>query len=119
MPVTAVLGSQPAVKASSTDGTSFTVDPYRSHTIAHLGKDAAGDDDTALIAIGVGVVSDAADYTEDDNKLLLPSGAAVLLPAMFRGTSPGTTKETLAATIFLKSASGAPVVNVIPGPKER
>jgi len=102
--VTAASNEQPALKASSTSGTSFTTDPYRTYTLVHTGKDAAGADATALVVIGVGANPAAADYTEDNNKFPLPSGASIVV-------------GPYASPIYLRSASGAPMVGILPSGK--
>lgn len=102
--VTAVSNEQPALKAASTSGTSFTTDPYRQYTLVHTGKDAAGSDATGLVVIGVGANPAAADYSEDNNKFPLPSGSAIVV-------GPYT------GTIYLRSASGAPMVGILPSGK--
>lgn len=102
--VSAVANEQPALKAASTSGTSFTTDPYRQYTIVHTGKDAAGSDATGLVVIGVGANPAAADYSEDNNKFPLPSGAAIVI-------------GPFASPIYLRSASGAPMIGILPSGK--
>lgn len=102
--VTAVTNEQPAIKASSTGGVSFTTDPYRQYTLIHTGVDSAGAAATGLVCIGIGAAPAAADWTEDNNKLPLPSGAAIVV-------GPYT------GTIHLKSASGAPMISILPSYK--
>lgn len=99
--VTSVANVQPAIKAASTSGVSFTVDAYRQYTLVHTGKDAAGSDATGLVCIGIDTAPAAADYSEDNNKLVLPAGSAVIV-------------GPFAGRVYLKSASGAPMVQIIP-----
>src|SRR5262245_39963093 len=77
--VTAVTTEKPAVKAASGAGVSFTVDPYRMYTLVHYGTDSTGAAATGLVTIGIDAAPAAADWTEDNNKLPLPSGSSLLI----------------------------------------
>lgn len=104
--VTAVTSEQPAIKASSSAGVSFTADPYRTYTLIHTGVDAAGAASTQLVCIGINAAPAAADWTEDNNKFPLPSGSAVVV-------------GPFAGVIYLKSASGAPMISILPSAQNK
>lgn len=116
MAITSVQGSQPAILAASTGGTSFARDPARSYTLWHTGKSSAGAPMTDLVAVGVGAAPTAADWSEDSNKIPLESGATCVIPSL-RGSSQGPSLTSPHA-IVLKSAANAPMIVVIPGPRE-
>lgn len=99
--VQSAVSASPVTVAASTDGVAVTLDTSRPYGVYHTGKSAAGAAATGLVAIGYGAASTAADYSADTNKLILEAGGTVLI-------------ERGPATIYLKSASGAPIIQFVP-----
>lgn len=111
---TSALGIAPCVFASSTAGVAVTINNRKSYTAVHLGVSAAGAPATGIVAISHGATAaTAADYTAEENKLILTAGASVEIPAPFRGKTTQYTKQ-----LIFKSASGAPMIQLIPGSDE-
>lgn len=91
----------PVVTTASTSGASITLDPTQPYAVYHTSKTTAGAEASALVAIGYGANPTAADYTTESNKLLLEAGGTVLID---RGVT----------TLYAKSASGSPVLQIVP-----
>lgn len=100
------VADSPFLVAASTGGASQTVDATVDHAAYNTGKTTAGAAATGLVVIGWGANPTAADYTIESNKLIFEAGGTVRIP---RGVS----------TLYFKSASGAPVIQVIPQPPVR
>lgn len=105
-PVAPPVADAPFLVAASTSGASQTVDATVDHTVYNTGKTTAGSAATSLVVIGWGTNPSAADYTIESNKLIFEAGGTVRVP---RGVT----------TLYFKSASGAPVIQVIPQPPVR
>lgn len=116
MAISSVAGCRPATLAASTGGVSVTRDALRPYTVWHTGKDAAGAPVTDLVAVGLGAAPTAADYSEDANKIPLEPGGVCVLPAL-HGSALGE-QLTSPNSIVLKSAANAPMIVLIPGPRE-
>lgn len=95
------VSDAPFLVAASTAGVSQSVDSTIAHTCYNTGKTAAAAASTGVVVIGWGTNPTAADYTIETNKLILEAGGTVRVPK-------GVT------TLHFKSASGAPVIQVIP-----
>ena len=93
--------AKPITIAASTSGVAVTVNPSRPYALYHTGKSSAAAASTAIVAVGYDAVSTAADYTAESNKLILEAGGTVLI-------------ERGPATLYLKSASGAPIIQIVP-----
>lgn len=93
----------PAVIVTGTGEVTVSLNQDREYTIAHRGQDASGGADTATIYLAVDAATDA-DASEGANKAILKSGEALSLCG---GVN----------VLRLKTASGAPTVNIIPGPR--
>lgn len=91
----------PVVTTASTSGAAITLDPTQPYAVYHTSKDTSGAAATGLIVLGYGANPAAADYTTASNKLLLEAGGTVLID---RGVS----------TVYAKSASGTPVIQIVP-----
>lgn len=100
-PIVYDVQNYPVVAASSTAGVAITFDPSQPYGIYHTGKNASGVAATGLVVIGYGANPATADYAAESNKLILESSGTVMID---RGVT----------TLYIKSASGAPMLQIVP-----
>lgn len=100
-PVVYDVQNYPVVTTASTSGAAITLDPTQPYAVYHTSKDTSGAAATGLIVLGYGANPAAADYTTASNKLILEAGGTVLID---RGVT----------TLYAKSASGTPVIQIVP-----
>lgn len=107
-----VLGIKAATLIANESGEVYaTVDPRREYIACHMGHNGSDDPDTAMVAVGVGAPVAGVDYSESNNKCVLPSESSVRIAPMVDGLPDG-----LPARIYFTSEAGsAPVINIIPG----
>ena len=93
-----------ATLAAGTGEAVINLNPLREYSIAHSGKNSTGADDEGLVVLATASGA-AADYSAGAGRIPLPSGYVETI-------GPGIAK------LYVKSASGAPVLLLIAGAYE-